>query len=197
MSTPYSALMDGSSTVLASNDRVSAPTGGSQIENRSPAKKPARGWNVRAIQVYQPPADGNTFASCAAFRACSASSAPPNRKAHRVTIPAKPTMKTNEARIANDGAIVAIPCISIPGRPTAFSRNSVLTVPWPLSPVSIATVHPFLSFSHGGPVALHSALPGDRPEIGEGHSDLRCLAAVYRENRAGHVRCIVGGQECR
>src|SRR5260370_41928071 len=70
MSTPYSALMDGSSTVLASNDRVSAPTGGSQIENRTPAKKPARGWKARAIQVYQPPADGNTFASYAADSAC-------------------------------------------------------------------------------------------------------------------------------
>ena len=39
-------------------------------------------------------------------------------------------MNTNDARIANDGAIVAMPCISMPGSPTAFSRNSVLTVPW-------------------------------------------------------------------
>src|SRR6266478_8198877 len=85
---PYSALIDGSSTVFARNDRVSAPTGGNQIENSTPAKKPARGWSVRAIQVYQPPADGNTFASCAALSAWSARSAPPNRYAHGVTTPA-------------------------------------------------------------------------------------------------------------
>src|SRR5215472_4213043 len=129
MSTPYSALIDGSRTVLARNERVSAPTGGSQIENSTPAKKPARGWRARAIHVYQPPADGNTLANCAADRACRHSSAPPNRYAHGVTTPALLTMKTNVARIANDGAMVAIPCMSIPGRPTAFSRSSVLTVP--------------------------------------------------------------------
>src|SRR5689334_14107405 len=129
MVTLYSALIDGSSTVLARNDRVSAPTGGSQTENRTPAKKPARGWKARAIHVYQPPAEGNTFASCAADRACRLSSAPPNKYAHGVTTPAQLTMKTNEARIAKDGAMVAIPCMSIPGRPTAFSRSSVLTVP--------------------------------------------------------------------
>ena len=66
MSTPYSALIDGSSTVLARNAMVSVATGGSQIENSTPAKNPARGWKARAIQVYQPPADGNTLASCAA-----------------------------------------------------------------------------------------------------------------------------------
>src|SRR5690348_6768436 len=99
MVTPYSALIDGSRTVLARNDRVSAPTGGSQMEKSTPAKNPARGWKARAIQVYQPPADGNTFASCAALSACRASSAPPNRYAHGVTIPAKLTMKTKEARI--------------------------------------------------------------------------------------------------
>src|SRR5215831_5673497 len=98
MVTLYSVLIDGSSTVFARNERVSAPTGGSQIENSTPAKKPARGWNARAIHVYQPPADGNTFASCAAFSACRASSAPPNRKAHGVTTPAKLTMNTNDAR---------------------------------------------------------------------------------------------------
>ena len=37
-------------------------------------------------------------------------------------------MNTNDARIAKDGAIVAIPCISIPGSPIAFSCNPVLTV---------------------------------------------------------------------
>src|SRR6266480_2182654 len=42
-STPYSALIDGSSTVLARNDMVSVATGGSQIENSTPAKNPARG----------------------------------------------------------------------------------------------------------------------------------------------------------
>ena len=42
---------------------MSTPTGGSQTENSTPAKNPARGWKVRAIQVYQPPADGNTLAS--------------------------------------------------------------------------------------------------------------------------------------
>src|SRR6266581_4861607 len=129
MVTPYSALIDGSSTVFARNDRVRAPTGGSHTEKSTPAKKPARGWSARAIQVYQPPADGNTLASCAADSACSISSAPPNRYAHGVTTPAKPTMNTNDARIAKDGAIVAIPCISIPGSPTAFSRSSVLMLP--------------------------------------------------------------------
>src|SRR6266571_5509674 len=129
MVTPYSALIDGSSTVFARNDRVRAPTGGSHTEKSTPAKKPARGWSARAIQVYQPPADGNTLASCAADSACSISSAPPNRYAHGVTTPAKLTMNTNDARIAKAGAIVAIPCISIPGSPTAFSRSSVLTLP--------------------------------------------------------------------
>src|SRR6266511_2260916 len=124
--TPYSSLMAGSRTVLPSSDKVSAPTGGSHTEKNTPAKKPARGCSVRAIQVYQPPADGNCLASCAADSAWSASSAPPKRYAHGVTIPAKPTMNTNEARIANDGAIVAMPCISTPGSPTAPSRSSVL-----------------------------------------------------------------------
>src|SRR5262245_50841053 len=131
MVTSYSALIDGSSTTFARYDRVSAPTGGSQTENRTPAKKPARGWRARAIHVYQPPADGNTLASCAADRACSISRAAPNRQAHGVTTPAQLTMKTNEARIAKDGAMVAIPCMSIPERPTAFSRSSVLMVPSP------------------------------------------------------------------
>src|ERR1700720_167067 len=134
MSTPYSALMDGSSTVLARYDMVSVATGGSQIENSTPAKNPPRGGRARAIQVYQPPADGNTFASCAADSACSPSRTPPNRKAHGVTSPAKLTMKTKDARIANDGPIVAMPCISVPGRPTAFSRSSLLTVPVPDCP---------------------------------------------------------------
>src|SRR5260370_37916277 len=49
-------------------------------------------------------------------------------------------MNTKDARIANDGAIVAIPCINIPGSPTAFSRSSVLTLPRPDFPASIATV---------------------------------------------------------
>jgi hypothetical protein len=71
--------MAGSSTVLPSSESVSAPTGGSQTEKSTPAKKPARGCSARAIQVYQPPADGNTLASCADESACSASSAPPNR----------------------------------------------------------------------------------------------------------------------
>src|SRR6516162_11720763 len=131
----------GSRTVTARYDSVSTPTGGSQTENSTPAKNPARGWKARAIQVYQPPADGNTLASWAAFSACRPSSAPPNRYAHGVTTPAKLTMNTNDARIANDGAIVAIPCISIPGSPTAFSRNSVLTVPW-LEPESTVATAP-------------------------------------------------------
>src|SRR5260370_21578367 len=42
MSTPFLDLIEGSSTVFARNDRVSAPTGGSQIENSTPAKNPAR-----------------------------------------------------------------------------------------------------------------------------------------------------------
>src|SRR5215470_11952753 len=131
--------MFGSSTVTARYDRVSTPTGGSQTENSTPAKNPARGWKARAIQVYQPPADGNTFANCAADSACNISSAPPNRYAQGVTTPAYVTMNTNVAKIANDGAIVAIPCINIPGSPTAFSRSSVLTVPTPDFPASIAT----------------------------------------------------------
>src|SRR5215831_9351816 len=190
MVTPYSALIDGSRTATARYDRVSAPTGGSQKENSTPAKNPARGWSARAIQVYQPPADGNTFASCAAFSACSASSAPPNRYAHGVTIPAKPTMNTNDARIANDGAIVAIPCISIPGSPTAFSRNSVLTVPSLVLRFSTATA-PLPSLSpclRGlvlaglfllGSTSAALLLAGYRPEVGERHPDLRRLAAVH------------------
>src|SRR5258706_6029202 len=129
MSTPYSALIDGSRTVFDRYDRVSAATGGSQTENSTPAKKPARGWKARAIQVYQPPADGNTFASCAADNACNPRKTPPNRNAHGVTIPANPTINTNDARIANDRPIVAMPCISTPGRPTALSRSSALTLP--------------------------------------------------------------------
>src|SRR5437773_12216164 len=64
--TPYSCLMEGSSTTLARNDRVRAPTGGSQTEKNTPAKKPALGCTARAIHVYQPPADGTTLANCAA-----------------------------------------------------------------------------------------------------------------------------------
>src|SRR5215469_3812080 len=101
--------MFGSSTVTARYDSVSTPTGGSQTENSTPAKNPARGWKARAIQVYQPPADGNTFASCAAEIACRPSRTPPNRNAHGVTTPANTTMNTNVARIANDGPIVAMP----------------------------------------------------------------------------------------
>src|SRR5215470_8068381 len=86
--TPYSVLIDGSSTVFARSDSVSAPTGGSQTENSTPAKNPARGWNARAIQVYQPPADGNTLASWAALSACRPSSTPPNKNAHGVDNPA-------------------------------------------------------------------------------------------------------------
>jgi len=41
-------------------------------------------------------------------------------------------MNTNDARIANDGPIVAMPCIRMPGRPTAFSRSSVRTLPVPV-----------------------------------------------------------------
>ena len=108
---------------------VSVATGGSQMENSTPAKNPARGWKARAIQVYQPPADGNTLASWAADRACRPSRMPPNRNAQGVTIPAKPTMNTNDARIAKDGPIVAIPCIRMPGRPTAFACSSEATVP--------------------------------------------------------------------
>src|SRR5262249_58107953 len=105
MVTPYSALIEGSRTSTARNDSVSAPTGGSQTENSTPAKNPARGWKAREIHVYQPPADGNTFANCAAFSACRASSAPPNRYAHGVTSDAKLPINTKDARIANDGAI--------------------------------------------------------------------------------------------
>ncbi len=88
MSTPHSDLIPGSSTVLARYDMVSVATGGSQMENSTPAKNPARGWKARAIQVYQPPADGNTLASWAADRACRPSRMPPNRNAQGVTIPA-------------------------------------------------------------------------------------------------------------
>ena len=88
MSTPHSDLILGSRTVLARYDMVSVATGGSQMENSTPAKNPARGWRARAIQVYQPPADGNTLASWAADRACRPSRMPPNRNAQGVTIPA-------------------------------------------------------------------------------------------------------------
>jgi hypothetical protein len=72
------------------------------------------------------------------------SSRPPNRNAHGVDSPAKLTMNTNDARIAKDGAIVAIPCIRIPGSPTAFSRSSVLTLPGGGFPASIVNA-PLLS----------------------------------------------------
>src|SRR6185312_8970093 len=128
---------------------VSVATGGSQTENSTPAKNPARGCKARAIQVYQPPADGNTLASWAAATACRPSKTPPNRYAHGVTTPAKPTMNTNDARIANDGPIVAMPCIRMPGRPTAFSRSSVRTLPVLVLPASTVTV---------------SLLPATRPD---------------------------------
>src|SRR5580693_10285520 len=115
--------MFGSSTVYDRYDSVSTPTGGSQTENSTPAKNPARGWKARAIQVYQPPADGKILASWDAFSACRPSSTPPNRNAHGVDSPAKLTMNTNDARMAKDGAIVAIPCINMPGIPIAFSFN--------------------------------------------------------------------------
>src|SRR6516225_7860534 len=49
-------------------------------------------------------------------------------------------MNTNDARIAKDGAIVAIPCINIPGIPMAFSCSPVWTVPWLVLRSSTATV---------------------------------------------------------
>ena len=63
MLTPYSCFSAGWSTSCPSSDRVSAPTGGSQMENSHPAKNPARGCRARAIHVYHPPAEGNTLAS--------------------------------------------------------------------------------------------------------------------------------------
>src|SRR2546421_13120016 len=114
MVTPYSALIEGSRTSTARNDSVSAPTGGSQTEKSHPAKNPARGWSARAIHVYHPPADGKTLASWAADSAWMASRTPPNRYAHGVTTPANVVMKTYDARIANEGAIVATPCIRTP-----------------------------------------------------------------------------------
>src|ERR1700748_713299 len=45
-------------------------------------------------------------------------------------MPASDTVKTNDARMANAGAIVAIPCMSIPGRPTAPACRSVLNPVW-------------------------------------------------------------------
>ena len=147
---------------------VSVATGGSQIENSTPAKNPARGWKARAIQVYQPPADGNTLASCAADNACRPRRIPPNRYAHGVTSPAKLTMKTKDARIANDGPIVAIPCISIPGRPTAFSRSSVLTLPVLGLPASTAIVSllpvAHRQQDHFGPWSIRSRI--DHPFTG-------------------------------
>src|SRR5215471_6169337 len=121
-------------------------------------------------------------------------------------MPAKPTMNTNDARIANAGAIVAIPCISIPGSPTAFSRNSVLTVPSLVLRSSTATAPlPSLSLCLrglvlAGPFLLGSTsaallLAGYRPEVGERHPDLRRLAAVHGEHRARDVGGVVGGEE--
>src|SRR2546423_11809760 len=100
--------MVGCSTSWPSSDSVSAPTGGSHTEKNVPAKNPARGCSVRAIHVYQPPAEGNTLASCAAESACMHRIAPPNAYAHGVAMPAKVQMKTKLARMANAGAIVAM-----------------------------------------------------------------------------------------
>src|SRR4051812_15979565 len=41
-------------------------------------------------------------------------------------MPASDTVNTNDARMANAGAMVATPCMRTPGSPTAPSRNSVL-----------------------------------------------------------------------
>src|SRR5207244_1219492 len=138
MVTPYWLWIDGSSTVFARSDRVRARTGGSQTENSTPAKNPARGWSARAIQVYQPPADGNTFASCPV----------------------------------------------LPSPPATAPR-------------------PSLSLMSGGPVpggldVCGCLLAGYRPEVGERHPDLRRLAPVDGEHRAGDVGGVVGGEEgCR
>src|SRR5258706_207874 len=61
-----------------------------------------------------------------------------------MTLNASATMNTNVVSTVNDGASVAMPCNSIPESPTSLSCNSVLTVPSPVLPVSIATFHPFL-----------------------------------------------------
>ena len=44
-------------------------------------------------------------------------------------MPANVVMNTKLARMANAGAIVAMPCMSIPGKPTAPSWSSVRTPP--------------------------------------------------------------------
>src|SRR5215831_20863100 len=124
-------------------------------------------------------------------------------------MPALLTMKTNVARIANDGAIVAIPCMSIPGSPTAFSRNSVLTVPsldiWfsiataplPSSPYACGALFLPGSVPAGLCTGRALCLPGYRSEVGQRHPDLRRLAPVDREHRAGDVGGVVGGEEGR
>jgi hypothetical protein len=76
---PYSDLSAGSSTVLEKNANVSTPTGGSQMEKIQPARKPARGCSERAIQVYQPPAEGNALASWLTEMATSSMPTPANR----------------------------------------------------------------------------------------------------------------------
>src|SRR5258705_9008739 len=59
ISIPYSARTTGESTVLARYENTSAGANGSQSVMYQPAKKPARGCSERAIQGYQPPAEGN------------------------------------------------------------------------------------------------------------------------------------------
>jgi hypothetical protein len=50
----------------------------------APCEEASTRMQGRAIQVYQPPADGNTFASYAAFMACNISSAPPVQRKSRL-----------------------------------------------------------------------------------------------------------------
>src|SRR4051794_39124800 len=76
-------------------------------------------------------------------------------------------MNTNAARIANAGAIVAIPCMRTPGSPTAPSCKSVLTPPDPGSDGRIP-VSNVPSFPQPGP-QLSTSLVAGRPRDDSHH----------------------------
>src|SRR5919112_6742932 len=72
-------------------------------------------------------------------------------------MPASDTVNTNDARMANAGAMVVTPCMRMPGRPTAPVRSSVLkpaTCSWVSTfPTGAPTL---TSSSTGLPLRIHA-----------------------------------------